>query len=690
MSNGKVDGVPSICYVCKENCGIVVKEGIHGVHISGNPLHPVSKGFLCIRGKNYGQLHTSPLRLQRPLLKKGSGWQELSYPDALALLAERLTNIKNKYGPESVVFYKGESLKHQETSLYLNHLAHGFGTPNYITVGSLCHFAMTLGFKLTCGGMPSADYSRIKSAIVWGANPAVSLTRSGIALKKAVKNGLKLVVVDPSFTRTAKFADHHLSISPGTDGFLALAFIKYAIFNNHVKASLKLEHGWNDLCEMVSGIPMDELLGPTGIHIDQFESAASLLFCNTPGWVQTGSGLELQPGGVQTVRAIASLFTILDPDAVTSPMAYKLNGLPGTELYPPMPDPIGKEQWPLFYSNLGQGQGMCLPQAILENKPYPIKAMVVIGGNPLMTFPDSLKYLKAFEKLEFMAVFDLFKTATARAADLILPGASFLENLELIDYGRGGKPYLGLIQPAVKSTNGWPTWKFIFRLAHTLGLGEFLPWQENEEAIRHRLGSGQISFDDLMASPSSIIEYSPGDPRSGAWNTPDGKIHYKSDLVAETGNPPLPVPESFSLPYGTDDTFPFWLSTGDRVLSYQHSQFRESPACRSMMPEPLLDIHPDTASGLGIDDGTRVELGTRHGTISIKVRLTSEVRLDSLRLTHGWIGANANELTGLDHLDELSGFPWMRAVPARIEKIEKMKTVDNMENNESLDNLEEG
>ena len=604
------------------------------------------------------------------MVKNKGKWHEISYEDALAHMADRLSRIRETYGPESVVFYKGESLKHQETDLYLSHLAHGFGTPNYMTVGSLCHFAMTLGFKLTCGGMPKADYSRIKSAVVWGANPAVSLARSGTALKNAVRKGLKLVVVDPSFTRTAKLAHCHLAITPGSDGYLALAFIKYAVMNDHVHDSLKQGNGWDDLSKMVSDLSMTDLLGPTGISEAQFSEAALLLFSHLPGWAQTGSGLELQPNGVQTVRAIASLLTILDPHAVTAPMTYPLNGLPGTELYPSMPEPIGKPQWPLFYSNLGQGQGMNLTRAILNDTPYPVKALVVVGGNPLMTFPNVSEYANAFEKLKFMAVFDVFNTSTAQAADLIFPAASFLENLELIDYGRGGKPYLGLIRPVVEPRHGWPTWKFIFRLAQTLGLEALFPWQENEQAIGHRLGTRGIGFNDLMDSPASMVRYSPRGLDPGVWHTPDKKVHFYSQAVAKTGNSPLPSPESFKLPYGTDERFPFWLSTGDRVRCYQHSQFRESPACKAIHPEPVVDIHPEAASGLGIADGRMVSLSTRHGRIDLKARLTDEVRPDCLRLAHGWVKANANELTGLDHLDALSGFPWMRSVPAKIELME--------------------
>ncbi|MFH0995114.1 MAG: molybdopterin-dependent oxidoreductase [Pseudomonadota bacterium] len=674
----KSNHTPSICHVCKENCGILIRDHGGDVQITGNPRHPISRGFVCIRGKNYGEIHASPHRLRQPMLRKGSSWTEISHQDALDILADRLDRCRQKYGPQGVVFYKGESLKHQETDAYLSHLAHGFGTPNYITVGSLCHFAMTLGFKLTCGGMPAPDYARIRTAIIWGANPGVALARSAGALKKALKAGTKLIVIDPSSTKTTEMADYHLSITPGSDGFLALALIKYAIENRQIAPSQALSIGWDDLKKLVSGISITDLLKPTEIEENRFLEAASMIFDHLPGWIQTGSGLELQPNGVQTVRAIASLLTLLDPEAVTAPLSSRLSSLPGMDQYPAMAEPIGKTERPLFTANLGQGQGMYLPRAILDDIPYPIRAMLVVGGNPLLTFPNTQTYRRAFEKLDFMAVFDLFMTPTAQMADLVFPAASFLENMELIDYGRRGYPHLGLIRPVASSGMGWPTWKFLFRLAGALGLGRLFPWEENRDALIQRLSGSGITLGDLMNSPSSTVAYQPEKTRQGAWNTPDGKVHYYSRSVEETGNPALPVPDAFKLPYGPDDEFPFWLSTGDRVPCYQHSQFRESPTCKATLPEPLLDMHANAASRLGIGDGDRVRLSTRDGCIDLRVRLTPEVRQDCLRMTHGWVEANVNEITGLQYLDPLSGFPWMRAIPARIDSktdCGSMKTV---------------
>jgi anaerobic selenocysteine-containing dehydrogenase len=144
----------------------------------------------------------------------------------LEILASNLQNCKEKYGAESIVIYQGEALKHQEIAQYLSHLAFGFGTPNFISVGSLCHFSVELGHGLTYGKIPFPDFQRMKTAIVWGANPAASSFRLFKALNQAVRNGTNLIVIDPSRTETAKIADLHLPITPGSDGFLALAFIK--------------------------------------------------------------------------------------------------------------------------------------------------------------------------------------------------------------------------------------------------------------------------------------------------------------------------------------------------------------------------------------------------------------------------------------------------------------------------------
>ena len=151
---------PSICRICSENCGILISRKNKKIRIKGNPEHPLNKGFICFRGKNFSHIHHDPKRLTQPLRKKKHGWQKISLEQALDILAENLLRTKAQFGPESVVFYKGEALKHQQNAHYMRHLAYGFGNPNYISVGSLCHYAIVLGHGLTYGGIPKPDFKK--------------------------------------------------------------------------------------------------------------------------------------------------------------------------------------------------------------------------------------------------------------------------------------------------------------------------------------------------------------------------------------------------------------------------------------------------------------------------------------------------------------------------------------------------
>jgi anaerobic selenocysteine-containing dehydrogenase len=148
-------------------------------------------------------------------------------------------------------------------------------------------------------------------------------------------------------------------------------------------------------------------------------------------------------------------------------------------------------------------------------------------------------------------------------------------------------------------------------------------------------------------------------------------VHYFSEAVERAANMGLTRADTLELPFTTDIAYPLWLSTGDRVAAYQHSQFRVSDVYLKSEPEPRVDIHPEAAKILAIRDGDKVMVASRFGEVAVKARLTDEVREDCLRILHGWEEANVNNLTGLDHLDPLSGFPWCRALPVRVVKLDR-------------------
>lgn len=657
---------PSICRICRENCGILVQDNGQEIKITGNPHHPISKGFICFRGKHFGNVHYAQDRLSHPLLKIRNQWVKISYDDAVEILASKFKECKKKYGGQSVVFYKGEALKHQEIRRYTRHLAHGFGTPNYISVRSLCYSSILMAYGMTSGFIIHPDFEEMKVAIAWGANPAVSASRTFNEIRKASKNGLKLIAIDPVCSRTARFADIHLPIIPGSDGFLALAFIKFAIEAKEFHPQKGADRAWNKLKSITANSSFQSLLRETGIQQSRFFETASLIFENLPGWIFTGSGLELQPAGFQLIRSLALLHTILSPSHQTAPSSVRLAPPPGINLYPDMPRPVGYQEAPLFIEDQNEGQGMYLHRAILEDAPYPVRAMLVMGGNPALTFPNSHIQQKALRKLDFLAVFDLFPTATTQLADLVLPAADFLENLELHDYGCIGRPYLGMVKPVTVSEKGWPTWKLLFQLAHKLELGHLFPWLHNRESLDAALKGTGISLSALEDSPSATVKYEPAHISADGKHSPDGQAVYFSEYLDSMGYAGTPDQEAVEQTLKIDDEFPFWLSTGDRVIPFQHSQFRNCPAYKRAMPEEFLTVHFKTAARLGIENGDLITLSTRHGTIDIRARIDDAIRPDCLSMHHGCETYNANELTGLENFDPVTGFPFQRAIPATI------------------------
>ena len=179
-----------------------------------------------------------------------------------------------------------------------------------------------------------------------------------------------------------------------------------------------------------------------------------------------------------------------------------------------------------------------------------------------------------------------------------------------------------------------------------------------------------MGLDDLLSSPTGLAPYQP-QPRPPAYGyADDGRTRFFSAALAENGYPGFPTVESLELPFGPDDEYPLILSTGDRIRDYHHSQYRNIPSFRRRRPEPKLEIHPMAAKAAGLTDGDLAEVSTRYGRLEAPVELTQDVRPDLLRMSHGWEEADCNVLCPLDHFDPISGFPWLKSLPAALKKVE--------------------
>jgi len=341
---------------------------------------------------------------------------------------------------------------------------------------------------------------------------------------------------------------------------------------------------------------------------------------------------------------------------------------------------MGADDYPLFFEIWGRksafGQAMLFPDMVLTGKPYPVKALIVTGGNPALTMPESKKFQEALRKLEFLVVIDLFMSETAELAHIVLPACSFLEKTGIAyDYGVcHGIPYVLLRKKVIEPVGeSWPEWKFWTELGRRMGYGDRFPWNSDEDVVKYQLEGTGITLEDLKAHPSGFF-FTEKEYGIKGFGTPSGKIEIYSETLEKYGYDPLPTPRDS--PYGifaeTEATkdYPLILTTGARAIEYTHTQMRNIPQLRAILPNALAEIHPSTAAKYGVADGEFVFVETKKGKIKIKVKCSEDIMPGVISIPHGWAQANVNILTDISVRDPISGYPELKALRCRIKKIE--------------------
>ena len=673
--------IPTLCRMCDHGCGILVTvEDGKPVHVRGNPAHPFNKGWICVKGKSCLDYFYSPRRLKTPLIRKNGRLMEATWDDALGYTADRLQGLKEKWGPQALSIYYGEGVGHQEIRFYMKRFANIFGTPNFMSVGSICNAARTLGEVLTFGGITKPDMAHSRFIIIWGANPLVSHEPvPPKIIRRFEKTNTRLVVIDPRNTETAQRADVHLAIRPGTDEILALNML-------HVILSEELwdraftdtwVEGFKELRREITKPRFSPENGMdfTGMAPGTVRAVARDYAKTRPAGIFTGNGLEHHPSGVNTTRLLAVL------KAITGNL-----DVPGGDLFTPkpkirditapLPSPtipaLGAERFPVFCGARGEGHALCIPEAILDEKPYPIKGMTLTGGNPTLQWPDSNRTAQALKKLEFLLVVDVVSSPDSHYADVVLPACTFLERDEHRINVYLNLPHITLRQAVTEPLYGLPDQMIWMKLAHAMGYGEHFPWRTCKEGIDELLFDVGVSYESLVAQ-GGVHEYAQRTYRQyekNGFNTPSGKVEIFSGRLKKMGYDPSPirprVKQNLTVVAESD---PLVLTTGGNLLAYTHWQYRYIPGLRKRAPEPFLEIHPDTASAWGVSDSDRVEVTTETGTIRINARVSQTIRPGTLHMAQGWESSNANRLTSVTNSDPISGFPNLKSLGCRIRKL---------------------
>ncbi|NOY98352.1 MAG: molybdopterin-dependent oxidoreductase [Chloroflexi bacterium] len=644
-SSGTLDAtnsgyIPTMCEMCVWRCGVLAKvENGRVVKLEGNPQHPHSKGKLCPRGQS-GLMNTYDQdRVLSPLVrvgKRGEGkFRKVSWDEALDYVAKKMLEIKDKYGPEAMVF----SSTHNLSQVQFENLLNAFGSPNYGTQRSLCFNAMIVGNLLTYGmEEPGRDYSKLKYLILTGRNLAEAISTSETGdLIKSMDRKTKIVYLDPRFTKTAAKADEWCPIRPGTDLAFHLALLNVIITEKRYNASFVSRYtvGFDQLKASVKSYTPEWAANITEIPADtirriarEFADAAPYALAHN-GW-RTSNFVN----SFQTARAIAILNALVGNWGKTLvPAAGEGSSALGAPPQPPYPRISALRldgvpwKYPLVPFKLGVFQE--LRNNILTEDPYKVHGWLISRQNPIQSLPDRKRTLKAFGEMDFIVVVDIFLNDTAWFADVVLPEASYLERYDPM-LPVGDKAFLR--QPVIEPQGEAKSALWIYKqLGERLGLGDFFQYEDEEDYIRQQLAPLGISLEEVKAQGYAPLPASEEEENPYQWNTASGKIELYSETLANSGFDACPTWQE--PPYPSAEQF--YLLTGKVG---QHTQFatQNNVLLHKYQDEPRLWMNPKAARRLGLADNDLVKVSSEVGAIKIALQVTEAIRPDCVYMTPGF------------------------------------------------------
>ena len=438
--------------------------------------------------------------------------------------------------------------------------------------------------------------------------------------------------------------------------------------------------GFDKLKEHVKQYPPEKVSEITWVPAEDIVKIARIFATTKPASIVPGTcSIDQHINGFQGNRVHAIMQAVTGnvdiPGGWVSIPFIRLGDLRLTEIS----DPIGTREHPMFRRFWGRtspyGQQMLFADAVLNGDPYFIKGLICTGGNPAVTLPDSPRVREAMKTLDFMMVSELFMTETAKLADIVVPACSFLEKsgvgyvygvTNCIPYAMVRKK---IIDPIGES---WPDWKIWTELGRRMGYEEFFPWNTEEEIVDFFLGPSGLTREQLTKDHPEGTYYAEKKYIQGKYRTPSGKIELYSETLTENGYDPIPHHvEPSKSPVSTPEIYkkyPVILTTGSRIPEYTHTQLRGIPTMKKTAPEPIAEIHPETAGKYGISDGDIMTVETKKGQIKIKAKTVEELAPGVLSIPHGWAEANSNELTELEPRDPVTGYTEMKSLLCRISK----------------------
>ncbi len=681
----------TVCRLCSACCPVEV-DIVKGKLVGAERKSTMSPGKMleCPKLNAAADIVYSPDRLMKPLVKKGKraghDFREATWDEALDLIAEKFRSFKERYGAESIGWLRGMAADWGAPWDYANRLMNAFGSPNTIGNGSICHVSRDMAHVYTYGAMTMPQAKDARCILIWGKNDRNTSPSACEAILLARDKGAKLIVIDPVRTPFADMADIWLQIKPGYDGQLAMSMIHEIITSGLYDTEFvrNFTIGFEELRAAAEAYAVQQVAGRMWLTPEEIKEATRIYATTKPACIIDGNGLDMHVQVFQSTRAVCMLRALtgnLDKEGGDFiPQKVPTRNIQLRERLPEGVEPITRDYrlFNEFHETWGVHVQSCLVDAILDERPYPIRMLVVQSGNPAVSMTDSHRVIRALKRLEFMVVIDMFPTQTGRFADVILPAGSCFEHTQLNRAFMRNNPVVIQNQVIEWIGHSRPNWKIIFDLGRRLGLEKEFPWHTAEEAIDYQLEPSGITVDMLRRNPGGLfvdkMEYQ--EYRTQGFATPSGKVEFFSERLHQNGYLPVPFmdgsdenPISFSDQDIEDAVIGI---SGERTNTFTNTQFYNVPSLRKVVSEGFVDIHPEDARQRQVSDGDTLKIISPKGYVKMKARISDVVHHGSIRLAWGWgevhPDLSLNNLTADDRRDPVTGTPSGRSFMCEIEK----------------------
>ncbi len=684
---------------CPDACGVLitVQDG-RATKIQGDPLHPVTRGFLCAKVTKYLDRVYSPDRVLYPMRRvaaKGTGHRNgqdfvrISWDEALDEIASRLKSVAAEYGPESILPYSyGGTLGVLNGGSIDRRFFHRLGASQLER--AICSAAGEAGLKSVLGikmGTEPEQFRNSRYIIAWASNIHGNNVHLWPFITEARRKGAKLVVIDPYRTRTAAVADWHLPINPGTDAALALAMMHVILNENLHDADYVSRYtlGFDALRAKVQEYPPERAAQWTSIPADDIRKLAREYATTRPAVIRLNYGVQRSQRGGMATRTVAMLPCITGSwKEVGGGLQMSLSGSFGLDK-----DSLERLDLMTSSSPLGRPARVInmnrLGKALTELNDPPVKVLFVYACNPAAVTPNHNLVVQGLQRKDlFTVVHEQFFTDTTDYADVVLPATTFFEHKDLVQ--SYGHYYLQMSQQAIAPLEECKSNVDLFRaLAQRMGFTEECFAESDDSMMDRALASGssrlcgidrarlekeghvRLNFSETASEP--FLPFAQGN-----FATPSGKAELYSEQLKVAGLDPVAAFEPPEESRHTEAAKRFPLELLSRKAdNFLNSSFCNIPAVEALEEIGLLEMAPADAAARGIRDGDPVRAFNGRGDLVLQARVNGSVQPGTVASHLHWAklsagGKNSNALTS-EKLTDLGNSATFYSVLVEVELV---------------------